>query len=65
MLHSSSSIAIPDHEIDIHAIWSQGAGGQNVNKVDRCSDLAERISCGVRVVEPQRSVDPFDPQLVR
>lgn len=33
MLHISSSIAIPDHEVDIHAIRSQGAGGQNVNKV--------------------------------
>jgi ribosome-associated protein len=33
MLHISSSITIPDHEVDIHAIRSQGAGGQNVNKV--------------------------------
>jgi ribosome-associated protein len=33
MLQISSSVSIPDHEIDIHAIRSQGAGGQNVNKV--------------------------------
>ncbi len=33
MLHISRSIAIPDHEIRIHAVRSQGAGGQNVNKV--------------------------------
>lgn len=33
MLHISSSIAIPDREISLHAVRSQGAGGQNVNKV--------------------------------
>jgi ribosome-associated protein len=39
MLHISSSIAIPVHEIDIHAIRSQGAGGQNVNKVSTAVHL--------------------------
>jgi ribosome-associated protein len=33
MLHISSHVVIPDSEIDIHAVRSQGAGGQNVNKV--------------------------------
>ena len=33
MLRISSSVAILDHEIDIHAVRAQGAGGQNVNKV--------------------------------
>lgn len=39
MLHISSSIAIPDHELDIHAVRSQGAGGQNVNKVSSAIHL--------------------------
>lgn len=33
MLQISSHVTIPDSEIDLHAVRSQGAGGQNVNKV--------------------------------
>lgn len=33
MLRISSHVAIPLAEIDLHAVPSQGAGGQNVNKV--------------------------------
>jgi len=33
MLSISRSVVIPDSELDIQAIRSQGAGGQNVNKV--------------------------------
>ena len=39
MLHISSHITIPDSEIDIHAMRSQGAGGQNVNKVSSAIHL--------------------------
>ncbi|WP_053381943.1 alternative ribosome rescue aminoacyl-tRNA hydrolase ArfB [Nitrospira moscoviensis] len=39
MLHISSHVTIPDSEIDIHAVRSQGAGGQNVNKVATAAHL--------------------------
>lgn len=33
MLRISNQVSIPDSEIDLQAVRSQGAGGQNVNKV--------------------------------
>lgn len=39
MLYISPHIAIPDAEIDIHAVRSQGAGGQHVNKVSTAIHL--------------------------
>ncbi|MES1026138.1 alternative ribosome rescue aminoacyl-tRNA hydrolase ArfB [Gloeocapsa sp. BRSZ] len=33
MLQVSKTVAIPDREIEISAVRSQGSGGQNVNKV--------------------------------
>jgi ribosome-associated protein len=39
MLYISSHVIIPDSEIDIHAMRSQGAGGQNVNKVSSAIHL--------------------------
>jgi ribosome-associated protein len=39
MLHISNTVCIPDEEIELSAIRSQGSGGQNVNKVSTAIHL--------------------------
>src|SRR6266481_2468825 len=50
MLQISTHVAIPDTEIDIHAMRSQGAGGQNVNKVSSAVHL--RFDIGASSLPP-------------
>ena len=39
MLQVSSRVSIPFQEIELHAVRSQGPGGQNVNKVSTAVHL--------------------------
>ena len=48
MLQISSRVSIPFQEIELHAVRSQGPGGQNVNKVSMGIDAMNGSQYGLR-----------------
>lgn len=64
MIFITSSIKINDHEVDINAIRSQGAGGQNVNKVSSAIHLRFDIrASSLSDVQKQRLLDSNDNRI--
>ncbi|WP_205340698.1 alternative ribosome rescue aminoacyl-tRNA hydrolase ArfB [Denitrificimonas caeni] len=56
MIFISNTLSLEDHEVDISAIRSQGAGGQNVNKVSSAIHLRFDINAS--------SLSDFQKQLL-
>ena len=64
MLEVSSRVSIPLHEIQLQAIRSQGAGGQNVNKVSTAVHLFFDIrASSLPVVYKQRLLNKKDRRI--
>lgn len=66
MLTISNTVSLPEHEFEITAVRSQGAGGQNVNKVAsaahlrfdiRASSLPEDVKARLLALNDHRITD--------
>ena len=66
MLHISKTITVPETEIEMHAVRSQGAGGQNVNKVASAIHLRFDIqSSSLSEAVKQRLLQMGDQRITR
>lgn len=64
MIFISNSISLNDHEVEIHAIRAQGAGGQNVNKVSSAIHLRFDINASsLSDTHKQRLLDSNDSRI--
>ncbi len=66
MIFISKSIKLGDHEVEITAIRSQGAGGQNVNKVSSAIHLRFDINASsLNDFQKQRLLESKDSRITK
>ncbi|MDY0212538.1 MAG: alternative ribosome rescue aminoacyl-tRNA hydrolase ArfB [Desulfuromonadaceae bacterium] len=66
MIFISNTISLGDHEVEINAIRSQGAGGQNVNKVSSAIHLRFDIKASsLNVFYKQRLLKSKDNRITK
>ncbi|MER2163483.1 MAG: alternative ribosome rescue aminoacyl-tRNA hydrolase ArfB [Psychrobacter alimentarius] len=66
MIFISNTISLNDNDVDISAMRSQGAGGQNVNKVSSAIHLRfDILGSSLSDVQKQRLLDSKDSRITK